>query len=385
MLSPLLGGDVENMNISVSPPPRAGHTGSMTKQSTAVARLFTEEELSGIQATGSAWVATPDDPATVPVPLQTVIVDVKGPYTERDRKLWVFLLHAVFDELGHKAMHEISVADVNAVFRELGGRHETRWLWDSVRRLARTVVEWETLGDDRMEIEEWGVATLLYANLTKNARSTGRLKFGFPPNLIPIIQHPRRFARLRLHFLMSLSGKYAVTMYEVLEGFSNRDDGTCRVTIEELRRWLKVPEGSYQNWKDLRKWVIDPAISQINDDPVASGFSVIYEPVRKGRFYHEIIFKMTKSPDRIRHESRIRQAKKRGERVRDLKAKGRPYLSPEAINKAAHETRHELDMGEIERQFWEHYERKGEELSNVAHAFMNFTKKKYGQAKYGKP
>ena len=66
--------------------------------------LFTEQELDGIQPTGSAWVISNDDPATVPVPLQTVIVSVEGPYTERDRKLWVFLLHAVFDELGKQPL-----------------------------------------------------------------------------------------------------------------------------------------------------------------------------------------------------------------------------------------------------------------------------------------
>ena len=350
----------------------------MTKTN-AVAQLFTEDELSGIQATGSAWVINRDDPATVPVPLQTVIVDVKGPYTERDRKLWVFLLHAVFDELGHKPMHEISVSDVNAVFREVGGDHGTKWLWDSVRRLAQTVVEWETLGDDRMEVEEWGVATLLFANLAKNSRNMGLLKFGFPPNLIPIIRNPRRFARLRLHFLMSLSGKYAVTLYEILEGFSNRRDGECRVGIEELRRWLKVPDGKYEDWRDFRKRVIKHGVDQINADPVAAGFSVEYEAVRHGRKVGEVIFRLNKSTARIGQENRIKRAKDRGERVRDLEAKGRPYLSQEAIDRAARETRYELDMQEIERQFWAHYEAKGQDLKNVSAAFFNFTKSKYKQ------
>jgi len=49
--------------------------------------LFSEKELEGIQSSGSAWVVSDNDPATVPVPLQTVIMKVDGPYTERDRKL----------------------------------------------------------------------------------------------------------------------------------------------------------------------------------------------------------------------------------------------------------------------------------------------------------
>jgi hypothetical protein len=162
--------------------------------------LFSDKDLEGIQPTGSAWVISKADPATVPVPLQTSIVDVRGPYTERDRKLWVFLLHAVFDELGETPMHSLSVREINAVFRELGGDHNTKWLWESAKRLAETVAEWRTvceLGDERFE--ELGIGSLLFANLSKKSRGTGRLTFGFPPNLIPIIKEPMRFARLRVH------------------------------------------------------------------------------------------------------------------------------------------------------------------------------------------
>ena len=104
---------------------------AMSRAATQDIGLFDEAELSGIQPSGSPWIVSNDDPATVPVPLQTVIVDVQGPYTERDRKLWVFLLHAVFDELGETPMHELSVREINEVFRRLGGDHNTA-------RLARS-------------------------------------------------------------------------------------------------------------------------------------------------------------------------------------------------------------------------------------------------------
>jgi len=57
--------------------------------------------------TGNPWTPTPEDPATVPLPFPVIIVSVEGPYTERDRKLWAFLLHAVWDELGEVNVHEI--------------------------------------------------------------------------------------------------------------------------------------------------------------------------------------------------------------------------------------------------------------------------------------
>ena len=69
--------------------------------------------------TGDPWVPSPADPATVPVPLPVIIVSVEGPYTERDRKLWTFLLHAVWDELDAGVIHEIPVQEINRVFRQL--------------------------------------------------------------------------------------------------------------------------------------------------------------------------------------------------------------------------------------------------------------------------
>ena len=345
--------------------------------------LFTEGELEGIQPTGSPWIISNDDPATVPVPLQTVIVKVDGPYTERDRKLWVFLLHAVFDELGTLPLHDLSVRDINAVFRKLGGDHGSKWIWESAKRLAQTTVEWEyTLGDDRVQ----GVASLFSAEVHKSARATGKLRFGFPPLLIPILKEPSRFARLRVHFLIKLKGKYAVTLYEILEAYVNRRDGQCRVSIDELRTWLKVPDGTYPTWKNFRLRVLDPAIQQINDDPLGAGFSVEYEPVRKGRFYDEIIFHLKKTDKRIHSDKLIKLASGDAKTIRAAKERQRPALLPADIDKVAQNTGYALDMAEMERQFWAHWESTGkpEFRKGVAIAFKGFVDKKYRRMKNGR-
>ena len=65
--------------------------------------------------TGNPWLPSPDDPATIPIPLPIIIVSVEGPYTEQDRKLWTFLLHAVWDELGEKVIHEIPIREITRI------------------------------------------------------------------------------------------------------------------------------------------------------------------------------------------------------------------------------------------------------------------------------
>ena len=257
---------------------------------------------------GNPWVPSNTDPATVPVPLPVVIVNIEGPFTEKDRKLWAFLLHAVWDELDEekRVIHELPVSRINQIFRELGGRHETNWIWESAKRLTKTTIEWEqTDGDERYA----GIAALLsYALTHQQARQTGILRFEFPAGLIPIIKEPRRFARLRIHFMLSLSGKYAVSLYELLESIVNKINPVLEVQLDTLRQWLKVSEGRLLKYKDFRVRALEPAIAQINDNPLGAGFTVDMQPIKKGRAVHKIRFTVHKINERLQHEAALRSS-----------------------------------------------------------------------------
>lgn len=248
---------------------------------------------------------TNDDPATVPVPLPVVIVSIDGPYTERDRKLWAFLLHAMWDELGVKTIHELPVAKINQVFRDCGGEHDTAWIWESSQRLTKTIIEWRHLEGDR---RYKGISSLFGAVVDDDARAEGVLRFHFPPLLVPILKEPRRFARLRVHFLLKLSGKYAVTLYELLEGVANKNDPVLIASIGELRQWMKVRDGKLTRYQDFRRRVLESAVEQINRDPSGAGFSVTMQPIKKGRAVEKIRFTVSKTDDRTRIESELKNS-----------------------------------------------------------------------------
>ena len=341
----------------------------MTNQ--AVLPLFSEESVTAPVPTGSPWMVNGADPATVPVPLQIVINKVEGPYTEQDRKLWTFLLHAVWDEIGINAVHELSVAEINRVFREVGGQHDSSWIWESTKRLAKTTAEWEyTLGDERFQ----GISSIFGAVITKQSKATGKIRFNFPPLLIPIIKQPQRFARLRVHFLIKLSGKYAVTLYEILEGFVNRRDPTFAVPLDELRAWLKVPDGTYDTWKNFRLRVLDPAVEQINNDSLGAGFTVAYKPNREGRFYTSITFTVAKTEHRLAMERGIRRKIELGRRIEQA---DRPVLRTETYEKAR-KAAFGLDIYGAEAEFWAYWERSGRPdfVKGADAAFIGFCRKK---------
>jgi hypothetical protein len=255
--------------------------------------------------TGNAWIVDHTDPATIPVALPIIIRRVEGPYTERDRKLWTWLLHAVWDDLDETIVHEMSVSRINKFFRELGGQHDSQWIWESATRLAKTTIEWtHTLGDSRYE---QGIEALFGAVLSHEARKSGILRFHFPPLLIPILKDPRRYARLRTHVMIGLSGKYAVTLYEMLESVANMRTPILRAKLDDLRQWLKVPDGSYKLWGDFRRYVLEPAIKQFNDKPdEGAGFSVKMQPIKEGRAVREVHFTVAKTKKRQALEAKIK-------------------------------------------------------------------------------
>jgi Initiator Replication protein len=282
-------------------------------------QLLFEIPLDAPRPSGDPWQVSRTKPASVPVPLPVVMVRVEGSYTALDRKLWLLLLQNAWDDLakpGH--IHEASVGDVLRLFRQFGRRDlgsrgtieiskktveqsEAAAIWQSVRRLVKTTVDWE-------DAEYHGISALLASAMTsKTQRESGRIYYTFDPQLARNVLIPRSFARLRTHFIMSLRSKYAITLYEILEGYVNRREPVATVAIDELQRWLKVPENAYRDWRELKKRVVAPAVEEINRDADAAGFVVAYEGIRQGKAFTHIKFTVTKSEDRQNSDTQLRR------------------------------------------------------------------------------
>ena len=273
--------------------------------------------------TGDIWEPSKTHPATVPVPLPIVMVRVDGPFTALDRKLWLLMLHNAWDDLdSDKPYHEISVAELLRLFRRFGrtdlgtkgkiklGKNEEETeaaaLWDSVRRLVKTSVEWE-------DEEYQGISALVSeALMNKRYRDSGKIYYAFGKGLSQQILAPRAFARLRCHVVLALRSNYAVTLYEILEAYVNRRESTLVVSIEDFRLWLKVPEDAYADWKDLKRNVVLPAVNEINDHGEDGGFFIAYEGLREGKSFTKIKFTLSKSAARDDRDTELQGKAKRG-------------------------------------------------------------------------
>jgi hypothetical protein len=249
---------------------------------------------------GNPWEPTGEVTATVPVPNDVIITKVLGDYTERDRKLWTFLVAAVWDDLDKPRMHEIRVSKIRSVFEAMGGDNSSSWIWESVKRLSATRAFWE-FGPDGKRLQ--AVAVLMSSAVTdKDARASGILRFEIPQLLCEVIRKPCRFSRLRIHFMLGLSGKYAVTLYMLLESVANMRTPVLDVELDQLRQWLKIPEGKLGRWVDVKRRAIEPALKQINENPLGAGFTVAMQEMKDSRAVARLRFIVTKTAQRLEQE-----------------------------------------------------------------------------------
>jgi Initiator Replication protein len=201
-------------------------------------------------------------------------------------------------------------------------------LWDSIRRLVKTSVEWED--EDYQSISH----LINEAMLNKKYRETGKLYYSFGRMLSKNILAPRAFARLRCHVVLALRSKYAVTLYEVLEAYVNRRENGLTVSLEEFRSWLKVPEDAYKDWKDLKRRVIGPAVDEINQHGEEGGFFVSYAGLREGKAYTKVRFTLVKSAARDDRDLRLQGKAKRGRTFKATSGQataGAPYDPTDAV------------------------------------------------------
>jgi hypothetical protein len=327
-----------------------------------------------VQATGNPWETTGTTQTTVPLPNDVIITKIEGPYTERDRKLWAFLVAAIWDDLGIPKIHEIRVAKIHAVFEALCGDTSSGWIWESVRRLSKTIIEWQA-GEDGKRLTCMGVSSMMCGQITEEARAAGILRFEISALLGEVIKTPCRFSRLRLHFMIGLSGKYTVTLYMLLESVVNMDTPVLEMALPQLRQWLKVPEGKLNDWYDLKRRTLEPALKQINENQEAAGFSVAMEEIKEGRAVDRVRFTVTKSKARLCNEKIIRHEPATHAHIEPPTPSTTMIRLPTSAYEAAQKAAPGWDVYELERQ-WREWVASKPPPKNPAGAFVNFCRRK---------
>lgn len=118
----------------------------------------------------------------------------------------------------------------------------------------------------------------------------GCVELGFSPTVLPhLTMLNREFTSYQLRQIGSLSSFYAVRFYELMSQFLKLGERSC--TLEQLRSMLDLGD-KYQDVKDMRRRVLDPALKEVN---ASTDLTVTAEPRRQGRKIVGFSFAITKS------------------------------------------------------------------------------------------
>ncbi|WP_280564948.1 replication initiation protein [Chromohalobacter sp. 48-RD10] len=110
-----------------------------------------------------------------------------------------------------------------------------------------------------------------------------------------------------------MTSRYAIRVYELLVQWRRR--GSREVEVEWLRRTLGVGD-KYPNFKDFRRWVLEQAVSQINE---RSPLHVDWKPRKTGRKVTHIEFTFTDEREVKRLEEKKRREEEAQRRQKEAK------------------------------------------------------------------
>ena len=310
----------------------------------------------------------------------TMNVKIEGKFRQRERKLFVLLVHSVWDKIGTQRQYTIEVDKIKRVFREVANvRSFNDWLWEYLENLAEIKITYRT--------EHLRGITRLFSDVFLDEKKE-YVTFEIPQTVEKSIKAPAQYARLDTYFLLGLKGKYSVSLYQLLESKINlnkfkphktpdKADRFVEITISELRDWLGV--GSmYSAWKDLNRRVLLPAVEEINSNPLASTFTVRTEEVRGSRRKVKAIkFFLTKTPERLRLENSI-QVTKEAKKVAEGSFLIPPFKGTKVYD-AAKKHAKGLDVYQLEIEWRELAKQRNQPIQSPEAAFIGFVKKRVGE------
>lgn len=183
-------------------------------------------------------------------------VHIRNRLSLLERKVANILLLNAYEDLLTQEAHTIKVSRLAAIVGFDSKNMEV--LKAALRKLAETAIEWNLLDEDGNQA--WEISTMLMQARIRG----GDCQYLYSPLLREKLYNPEGYARINLAVQRKFTSGYALALYENSVRYRLvGSTGWWRIGV--FRDLMGIEEGEYENFKDLNKRVIKPAIAQIND------------------------------------------------------------------------------------------------------------------------
>jgi len=152
--------------------------------------------------------------------------------------------------------------------------------YEQIKEAAKTLFRrYVVLYDFNPRTGKEDMIEVRWVSSVKYLNGEGVIQFRFAHDMVPYITNLEgNFTRYRLEKIAKMSSPYAIRLYEMLLQWTMR--GWRDVELGWLRQMFMVPAEEYPRLFDFKRWVIDVAVTQINE---FSDLTVRYEQRKTGR------------------------------------------------------------------------------------------------------
>jgi plasmid replication initiation protein len=120
----------------------------------------------------------------------------------------------------------------------------------------------------------------------KTETKSGELYIRFSAPILPFLSNLNEsFTKYLESDIVGMTSPYAIRFYELMMQY--RSVGKREISLEDLR-WMFQLQDKYPVWADLKRWVIDQAVKEINQ---YSPYKLTVEPKKTGRKITSIALK----------------------------------------------------------------------------------------------
>lgn len=194
---------------------------------------------------------------TITIPSSLVAIKTKDPLSPAMRAV-IWEIGAALDEARIKPdrREPAWLSIPTSRLRGDGARNDNSHLKVTLERLTGIYLTGEHKGD------EWGAVLLAEWHLEQGG-SVARLFI--PPTAVAAIQSPKTFAKIEARAAHSLTG-HGRQLYVLLADKKNMHQRHWTFAVDELRSLMGCDDKkAYQVWHQFNRWVLQPALEQVND------------------------------------------------------------------------------------------------------------------------
>lgn len=143
---------------------------------------------------------------------------------------------------------------------------------------------WATIDDKGTEsLVRW------FSTLRTNKRS-GKVTIKFHEDMMPFLlevtKQNKFYTHFQLKYILPMKSQYAIRLYEILKSYQ-RNNIDWFFEIDKLRKQLNCE--NYENYKDFRRRVLEPAVAEINE---FTDIKIAWDAVKEGRKVARVVFYM---------------------------------------------------------------------------------------------